>query len=152
LRLFLLGITLHPIAYEYKDRTLHPQSRVIRRDGKGHYIHVGGSSPNIGPGDPGSDPFGFSVPEARIDKLFSHYWQQLSTSFSISVGLSAEVIHYHVVFVRPDGEKLTRVSRYVEEGKIKCFVEKSFPLHEIADAHDHVEEGHTLGKIVVTIP
>lgn len=124
---------------------------MIRRDGKGHYIHVGGSSPKIGPGDPGSDPFGFSVPEARIDKLLSHYWQQWSTSVSISFG-SSEVIHYHVVFVRPDGEKLSRVAHYVEEGKIKCFVEKSFPLHEIAHAHDHVEEGHALGKTVVTIP
>jgi NADPH:quinone reductase-like Zn-dependent oxidoreductase len=125
---------------------------VLRRDGKGHYIHVGGSSPQIEPGDPESDPLGLSVPEARIDKLFSHFWQQWSSSVSHSIGLPSHDIHYHVVFVRPNGDILKRVSKFVEEGKIRSFVERTFPLQEIGFAHDSVEAGHTLGKIVVTIP
>jgi NADPH:quinone reductase-like Zn-dependent oxidoreductase len=145
-------ISLNHVAYEYKERTLNPQSRVLRRDGKGHYIHVGGSSPQIGLGDPESDPLGLSVPEARLDKLFSHFWQQWSSSVSHTIGLSSNEIHYHVVFVRPNGEKLKRVSKYVEEGKIRSSIERTFPLHEIGSAHDYVEEGHTLGKIVITIP
>lgn len=56
-----------------------------------------------------------------------------------------------MVFVRPDGEKLARVSQHVSEGKIKCHVERSYNLQEISIAHDYVEEGHTLGKIVLII-
>mmetsp|Transcript_22451 Transcript_22451/g.23130 ORF Transcript_22451/g.23130 Transcript_22451/m.23130 type:complete len:274 (+) Transcript_22451:419-1240(+) len=144
-------VVFDTLAYEYKERTLNPNSRVIRKDGKGHYVHIGGSSPTIEPGDPGSDPFGLSVPEARFDKLMSHYWYQWSSSFSKKVGLSTEEVHYHVVFVRPNGNILREISKHIEENKINCFIDKVFPLNEIQQAHNYIEEGHTVGKVVLTL-
>lgn len=60
-------------------------------------------------------------------------------------------IHYEVVFVQPDGSGLQRISQLVDEDKIRPTVEATFPLHEIAYAHEKVEQGHALGKIVVLV-
>lgn len=60
-------------------------------------------------------------------------------------------IHYEVVFVKPDGAGLHRISQLVDEDKIRPTVEATFPLHEIAYAHDKVEQGHALGKIVILV-
>jgi NADPH2:quinone reductase len=38
-----------------------------------------------------------------------------------------------------------------EEGKLKIEVSKTFPLDQAAAAHSLIEEGHTTGKIVLSI-
>ncbi len=55
------------------------------------------------------------------------------------------------VFVRPEQEHLDALAQFVEKGKLKVDVARSFPLEELADAHRMSEQGHTRGKIVVTI-
>ena len=41
--------------------------------------------------------------------------------------------------------------RLIEAGKLKIEVSKTFPLGQAAEAHRLIEEGHTAGKIVLTI-
>mmetsp|Transcript_3316 Transcript_3316/g.5181 ORF Transcript_3316/g.5181 Transcript_3316/m.5181 type:complete len:360 (-) Transcript_3316:144-1223(-) len=142
-------VVFDTLAYEYMNRTLCSSSKVLRRDGKGHYVHIGGSSPNVNPGDRDADWLGLSVPEARIDKLASHYTRQSLSYLHKLWGSSAP--QYHVVFVRPDGGKLRQMSDAIGEGKVRPIVDKEFPLSEIAAAHDYVETGHTTGKVVVNI-
>ena len=39
----------------------------------------------------------------------------------------------------------------LENGKLKSHVSKSFAFNKMADAHDQIETGRTVGKIVVNI-
>ncbi|WP_424893534.1 NADP-dependent oxidoreductase [Streptomyces sp. XH2] len=55
------------------------------------------------------------------------------------------------VFVRPDRSDLTALTDLAENGKLTVEVAKVFPLARTADAHRLSEEGHTRGKIVVTV-
>ncbi|MEV4925141.1 NADP-dependent oxidoreductase [Streptomyces roseoverticillatus] len=55
------------------------------------------------------------------------------------------------VFVRPDRSDLTALSDLAENGKLTVEVAKTFPLERTAEAHRLSEEGHTRGKIVVTV-
>jgi NADPH:quinone reductase-like Zn-dependent oxidoreductase len=56
---------------------------------------------------------------------------------------------YH--FVRPDADDLLRLSELAEQGVLGVHVSETFPLARAADAHRLNEEGHTRGKIVVTV-
>lgn len=55
------------------------------------------------------------------------------------------------VFVRPEREHLDALAALVEDGRLRVDVSETFPLDRIADAHRASEEGHTRGKIAVTI-
>ncbi len=55
------------------------------------------------------------------------------------------------VFVRPERAHLDALAKLVDEGKLRVEVAETYPLERIADAHRASEEGHTRGKIVVTI-
>ncbi len=141
-----ISIMSFGVAYEYMDRTLASDSRVLKRDGSAHYIHVGGSTPSLNPGDPGTDVLGLSIPEARMDKLLGHYSRHTMSACSFSSRPK-----YHVVFVRPNGELLSELTDLVNQGKIHSAVGKIYKFNEISNAHDEVEKGHALGKVVVEI-
>lgn len=48
-------------------------------------------------------------------------------------------------------EKLLKVKELAEEGKIKPFIDKTYSLDKIAEAHEYVERGHKRGNVVITI-
>jgi len=56
--------------------------------------------------------------------------------------------HYKV---SADGTTLAVISRLLESGDVRVFVDKVFPLEDAADAHRALETGHTRGKIVLTV-
>lgn len=55
------------------------------------------------------------------------------------------------MWVNPVGAELQELAELVDEGKLKVEVAKTFPLAESADAFRLSMEGHTRGKIVVTV-
>lgn len=55
------------------------------------------------------------------------------------------------VFVRPDSEMLARLIGYVTEGRLQVEVAETFPLERAAEALERNKQGHTRGKIVVTV-
>ncbi len=55
------------------------------------------------------------------------------------------------VFVRPEREHLDALTDLADGGNLRVDVAETFPLERLADAHRMSEEGHTRGKIVVTI-
>lgn len=48
-------------------------------------------------------------------------------------------------------EDMQTLNEMIESGKIKPFVEKSYPLTQAADAMRHLGAGHASGKIVITM-
>ena len=53
--------------------------------------------------------------------------------------------------VAPDGSNLAVISRLLESGDVRVFVDQVFEMDAAADAHRAVETGHTRGKIVLKV-
>jgi NADPH:quinone reductase-like Zn-dependent oxidoreductase len=55
------------------------------------------------------------------------------------------------VFVRPDPTDLATLASLADDGRLKVTVAETFPLAEAAEAQRVSAEGHTRGKIVLTL-
>jgi NADPH:quinone reductase-like Zn-dependent oxidoreductase len=53
--------------------------------------------------------------------------------------------------VKQDREDLVVMKKLLEEGKVKPFIERRYPLSETAEALRYIGEGHAQGKVVITI-
>lgn len=51
----------------------------------------------------------------------------------------------------PDGSTLAIVSRLLQSGDVRVFVDQVFELEQAADAHRAIETGHTRGKVVLKV-
>ena len=49
-------------------------------------------------------------------------------------------------------EDLVVLKELIEAGKVTSVIDRTYPLSEAAQAIGHVEEGHTQGKVVITVP
>jgi NADPH:quinone reductase-like Zn-dependent oxidoreductase len=55
------------------------------------------------------------------------------------------------LFMRPDGAQLAELAGWIDEGKLRPLLHRTYPLTEIRDAFRELEGGRARGKIVVTI-
>ncbi|NIM19191.1 MAG: zinc-binding dehydrogenase [Candidatus Latescibacteria bacterium] len=55
------------------------------------------------------------------------------------------------ILVRPESNQLSELSKLVDAGQIKPVIDRVFPLKDARKAHEHIQEGHTRGKIVLRI-
>jgi NADPH:quinone reductase-like Zn-dependent oxidoreductase len=55
---------------------------------------------------------------------------------------------YQVV---PDGSTLSVISRLLESGDVRVFVDRVFEFEDAAEAHRAIEAGHTRGKLVLKV-
>jgi len=53
--------------------------------------------------------------------------------------------------VSPEATTLSVISRLIDSGDVRVFVDQVFPLEEAAEAHRQLEAGHTRGKIVLRV-
>ncbi len=53
--------------------------------------------------------------------------------------------------VTPDAATLAIVTRLIESGDVRVYVDRVLPLDEAAEAHRLIESGHTRGKIVLAV-
>lgn len=53
--------------------------------------------------------------------------------------------------VAPDAATLAIVTRLLESGDVRVYVDRVLPLDEVAEAHRLIESGHTRGKIVLAV-
>jgi NADPH:quinone reductase-like Zn-dependent oxidoreductase len=73
--------------------------------------------------------------------------------FIIKTRLSALRASQKIVFfvAKFEREDFLLMNQWFESGKVKPFIEKTYPLENIVDAMHHLGTGHAQGKIVVTM-
>jgi NADPH:quinone reductase-like Zn-dependent oxidoreductase len=68
---------------------------------------------------------------------------------SIIQPISGPSRHYH--YVRPDRAELDELAGMVAGARLRVELQETFPLEEVARAHEVLEDGHVRGKIVLTV-
>ena len=61
-------------------------------------------------------------------------------------------VHFRYVFVEPNVTELDQISEWIDAGKVKVHIQQVYDLKDAPAAHEQIETGHTLGKIVLRIP
>lgn len=81
------------------------------------------------------------------------------TLISIPSGLNAGVaekskakgINGYATFVQSSGEDMKIIAGLLEKGIVKSHITASYAFDQMAAAHEHIESGRTIGKVVVAI-
>ena len=60
-------------------------------------------------------------------------------------------LHTFRILVSSDGNDIKQIAKLLEEGKIHSHVSEKFKFEELPKAHQQIETGKTLGKIVVLV-
>lgn len=72
-------------------------------------------------------------------------------SWSIRNKAKKRGITYSFLFMQPNGQQLSEISKLVESGKINPIVDKTYQFSEITDAFQYVNTGRAKGKVVLKI-
>jgi NADPH:quinone reductase-like Zn-dependent oxidoreductase len=67
----------------------------------------------------------------------------------------AEAVRHHatgsVFMVEPKSAELEQISKMIDGGKVTVVVQQSFPLTEVGQAHELLENEHVRGKVVLSV-
>ena len=55
------------------------------------------------------------------------------------------------VFVNSNTKDLEIIGELIKEDKVKSVIDQSYPMDKTSEAHLHIENGHTKGKVVISI-
>jgi alcohol dehydrogenase len=58
-------------------------------------------------------------------------------------------VHYHYLFMRPDGAQLAELVRRVDAGTLRVLIDRRYALAEAPQALAYVEAGHAAGKVLI---
>jgi NADPH:quinone reductase-like Zn-dependent oxidoreductase len=50
------------------------------------------------------------------------------------------------------GKDLAFLKNLIEANKLRSIIAKTYPLSELAAAHEESEQGRVVGKLVITVP
>ena len=89
----------------------------------------------------------------QTDKILKKGGKIISIAgkFEDTTMLKKEGKSFKYVFVEPHSRQLDELHDYIENSRLKPFVQDIFPLADIQKAHEMIETGHTTGKIAITV-
>jgi len=61
-------------------------------------------------------------------------------------------VRFRYWFMRADGGELAEIAAWIDAGKLKPLIHRTYPFAQLADAFAELERGRARGKIVVTVP
>ncbi|SHG46825.1 NADP-dependent oxidoreductase [Pedobacter caeni] len=64
----------------------------------------------------------------------------------------AKGVYGYATFVQSSGEDMKTIAGLLENGSLKSHISESYTFDQMAAAHQQIESGRTVGKIVVTLP
>jgi NADPH:quinone reductase-like Zn-dependent oxidoreductase len=64
---------------------------------------------------------------------------------------AAAGVRFAYLFMRPDGAQLAELARWIDEGRLRPILHRTYPLAEFREAFAELERGRARGKIVVAI-
>ncbi len=76
-----------------------------------------------------------------------------SPDFSEAIQTLAKEREVNVSFhmVQSNGEDMNTLKELLESGKVKAHVSKTFSFGEMGQAHEQLESGRTVGKVIVKV-
>lgn len=87
-------------------------------------------------------------------KLLWQYWNVPRFDPLDMITKNHSVLAFNLSYLMPKKDLLqagiTQIMQWVDEKKVVTPVVKTFPLEQVAEAHRSLEEGQTIGKIVLT--
>ncbi len=51
----------------------------------------------------------------------------------------------------PRGDQLAEIGKMIDDGQVRVILDKVFPLDEAADAENHLQNDHVVGKVVLSV-
>jgi NADPH:quinone reductase-like Zn-dependent oxidoreductase len=94
-------------------------------------------------------------PDAEFAKDIGASWflQQVMRllSFGIRKKAKAHGVSYSFLFMRANGEQLSRITSLIESGVIRPVVDRVFPFEAAQEALTYIETGRSKGKVVVRV-
>ncbi|EOO78036.1 MULTISPECIES: NADP-dependent oxidoreductase [Bacillus cereus group] len=95
------------------------------------------------------------MPNARFGKEFgSGFFKTLLFSLASKKLTALEKKHnaqYSFLFMKPSGDQLRIIAKYIESGQIKPIIDRIFPFKDTQKAMEYSESGRAKGKIIVKI-
>ncbi len=95
------------------------------------------------------------MPNARFGKEFgSGFFKTLLFSLASKKLTALEKKHnaqYSFLFMKPSGDQLRIIAKYIESGQIKPITDRIFPFEDTQKAMEYSESGRAKGKIIVKI-
>jgi alcohol dehydrogenase len=72
-------------------------------------------------------------------------------SYGIRAKAKRHQAHYSFLFMRVNGDQLTKITALIDEGMIRPVVDRVFPFASTKEAMAYVEGGRAKGKVVVSL-
>lgn len=95
------------------------------------------------------------LPEPETARDLGRGWAMATAFWWVSRSLrkaaKAAGVRYRMLFMRPDGEGLADLARWIAEGRLRVIVDRVFPFAQTAEAMAYLEAGRAKGKVVVEV-
>lgn len=94
-------------------------------------------------------------PDATFARSIGASWFLTMVMGFLSYGIRAKAkrrqVHYSFLFMRANGDQLSKIASFINDGFIRPVVDRVFPFASTKDAMAYVEAGRGKGKVVVKV-